>query len=58
MTLERSLSRLDEDQRMVFILVELEGESVPSVAAGLGANVNTIYTRLRSARRNLLTLAR
>lgn len=52
------LGELDEDKRAVFVLVELEGESVVDVARALGANANTIYTRLRAARRALQSMAR
>ena len=46
------LAQLDEDKRAVFVLVELEGESVVD-----GANTNTIYTRLRAARKALQAMA-
>ena len=55
--LVRMLQELDEDKRAVFVLVELEGESAVEVAKAFGANVNTIYTRLRAARRALQTMA-
>lgn len=45
------LEGLDEDKRVVFTLVELEQMSVPDVAAVLGINLNTAYSRLRLARR-------
>jgi RNA polymerase sigma-70 factor (ECF subfamily) len=45
------LDTLDDDKRTVFILVELYGESVVSIAAGLGIQVDTAYSRLRAARR-------
>lgn len=45
------LEQLDEDKRIVFALVELEQMSVPDVAAVLGINLNTAYSRLRLARR-------
>lgn len=44
------LERMDEDKRVVFALVELEGMSVPEVASVLDINVNTAYSRLRLAR--------
>lgn len=44
------LAQLDDDKRSVFVLVELEGLSVPEVADATGLNVNTIYARLRAAR--------
>jgi len=50
--LERLLDELDEERREVLVLVELEEMSVPQAAALLGANTNTIYTRLRRARQD------
>lgn len=44
------LDTLDEDKRIVFALVELEGLSVPEVARMLDLNLNTAYSRLRLAR--------
>ena len=49
--LHRLLDRLSADQRAVFVLVEMEGLSVPETAAALGANVHTVTSRLKSARR-------
>jgi RNA polymerase sigma-70 factor (ECF subfamily) len=48
--LDRLLGTLDEDKRAIFILAELEQMSVPQIAAAVGANANTVYTRLRAAR--------
>jgi RNA polymerase sigma-70 factor (ECF subfamily) len=48
--LEHLLSQMAEDRREVLVLAELEELSVPEIAELLGANVNTVYTRLRSAR--------
>jgi RNA polymerase sigma-70 factor, ECF subfamily len=48
--LYRVLDDLDGEQRAVFVLVELEMMSAPEAAEALGANVNTVYTRLRAAR--------
>ncbi|MGH1348581.1 MAG: RNA polymerase sigma factor [Nannocystales bacterium] len=56
--LTQMLQHLSEDKRAVFVLVELEGEAVVDVARALGANSNTIYTRLRAARKALQTMAR
>jgi RNA polymerase sigma-70 factor (ECF subfamily) len=44
------LERLDEDKRVVFALVELEGLSAPEVAELLDVKLNTVYSRLRLAR--------
>lgn len=48
--LRRFLDGLDEDRRAVFILAELEGMSAPEIAEATSANLNTVYTRIRSAR--------
>jgi len=45
------LDELDEEKRAVLILVELEEMPVPEVAEAMGVNLNTTYTRLRSARK-------
>ncbi|APR79229.1 RNA polymerase sigma factor RpoE [Minicystis rosea] len=45
------LEHLDDDKRAVFVLAELEQRSAPEIAAALGINVNTVYSRLRAARR-------
>jgi RNA polymerase sigma-70 factor (ECF subfamily) len=44
------LEAMDEHQRIVFALVELEQLSVPEVARMLDINLNTAYSRLRLAR--------
>jgi len=44
------MASLDPDQALVFYLAEIEGMSVPEIAASLQQNVNTIYGRLRLAR--------
>lgn len=51
------LEQLDEGQRLVFVLVEIEGMTAVEVAESLGANVNTVYSRLRSARKRMQALA-
>lgn len=49
-TLRALLQTLDEEKRVVFVMVELEEMSCPEVATVLGVNLNTIYSRLRAAR--------
>ncbi|MGF1468461.1 MAG: RNA polymerase sigma factor [Sandaracinaceae bacterium] len=49
--LHRLLGSLDDDKRAVFILAELEQMSAPEIAEALELNVNTVYSRLRAARR-------
>jgi len=49
--LDRVLGQLDDDKRAVFVLAELEQMSVPEIAEALSVNLNTVYSRLRAARR-------
>jgi RNA polymerase sigma-70 factor (ECF subfamily) len=49
--LEALLAELDDKKRVVFVLSELEQLSVPEIAEVLGVNPNTVYSRLRSAKR-------
>jgi RNA polymerase sigma-70 factor (ECF subfamily) len=44
------LDELDDEKREVFVLAELEQMSAPEIAEAVGANVNTVYSRLRAAR--------
>jgi RNA polymerase sigma-70 factor, ECF subfamily len=44
------LRRLNDDQRDVFVLAELEQLSAPEIAEVIGAGLNTVYSRLRLAR--------
>ncbi|GAB4110791.1 MAG: RNA polymerase sigma factor [Sandaracinaceae bacterium] len=46
------LEAMDEDQRVVFVLAEIEQVPVPEIAASLDVNVNTVYSRLRLARKD------
>ncbi|MBK8239621.1 MAG: sigma-70 family RNA polymerase sigma factor [Deltaproteobacteria bacterium] len=48
--LQRFLVELPDEQREVFTLIELNGDSAPSVAADLEVKLNTVYARLRLAR--------
>lgn len=49
--LHQLLDGLDDDKRAVFVLAELEQMSAPEIADALGAKLNTVYGRLRAARR-------
>ena len=49
--LHRLLDEIDDEKRIVLVLAELESMTVPEIADTLGENVNTIYARLRAARR-------
>ncbi|MGZ6067407.1 MAG: RNA polymerase sigma factor [Polyangiales bacterium] len=51
-TVLRILDSLSEEQREVFVLAELEELSVPEIAEASGTNVNTVYSRLRAARKS------
>ncbi|MDB4991416.1 MAG: polymerase sigma factor RpoE [Myxococcaceae bacterium] len=48
--LSRALSELGEDQRMVFVLFEIEELSMEEVAQSLGLPLTTAYSRLYAAR--------
>jgi RNA polymerase sigma-70 factor (ECF subfamily) len=46
-----ALESLPEEQRIAFALAELEELTVPEIASALGIKLNTVYSRLRVARR-------
>ena len=48
--IEAFLQTLSPAKRIVFTLTDIEGMSAAEVARSLELNVNTVYTRLRSAR--------
>jgi RNA polymerase sigma-70 factor (ECF subfamily) len=53
------LTALDDERRAVFILAVVEQLSALEIAEALGINRNTVYSRLRLARRDIeLALAR
>jgi RNA polymerase sigma-70 factor (ECF subfamily) len=52
------LATLSPAQRAVFVLVELEQMSVPEAAEAIGANLNTVTSRLRVARQNFAAALR
>jgi RNA polymerase sigma-70 factor (ECF subfamily) len=45
------LSRMNEDRREVLVLSELEELTAPEIALALQVNINTVYWRLRAARK-------
>ncbi len=49
--LDHLLSRMTEIQREVFVLYEIEQMTGVEIAQALGVNENTVFTRLRAARR-------
>jgi RNA polymerase sigma-70 factor (ECF subfamily) len=48
--LDAILDTLSDEQREVFVLVELEEMSGPEISDALSISVNTVYSRLRAAR--------
>jgi len=48
--LDRVLGQLDEGKRLVFVLAELEQLTLVEIGEIVGANPNTVATRLRAAR--------
>ena len=51
--LDRALDRLDEAHRAVFVLYEIEGLSMNEIAEALGCPLQTGYSRLHAARRQI-----
>ncbi len=51
-TLYEVLDTLDDDRREVLVLVDLEEMTAPEAADALGLKLNTVYSRLRAARRD------
>lgn len=49
-TVERVLNRMEEDKRLVFVLMDIEELKAAEVSEILSINVNTVYSRLRLAR--------
>ncbi len=47
----KALAELPADQRVVFIMHEIDGFSMPEIERALEAPLNTLYSRLRIARR-------
>jgi RNA polymerase sigma-70 factor (ECF subfamily) len=52
---ERFLRQLDDDKRVVFVLIVLEQMSAPEAAEVLSVPLNTVYSRLRAARQAFRT---
>jgi RNA polymerase sigma-70 factor (ECF subfamily) len=48
---ERALASLNLEQRAVFILFEIEGETCEVIALGLNVPLGTVYSRLHAARK-------
>lgn len=52
----RMLDTLDDEQRTVFVLTELEEMTAPEIAEMTGVSVNTVGSRLRLARKHINAL--
>jgi RNA polymerase sigma-70 factor (ECF subfamily) len=52
------LAQLDDRDRAMLILKEVEGFSVEEIADSLGLNANTVKVRLFRARRRIVEYAR
>jgi RNA polymerase sigma-70 factor, ECF subfamily len=48
--LDELLSSLNDEQRAVFVMSEVEGFSAPEIAEALDVKLNTVYSRLRLGR--------
>ena len=55
---EAFLGTLPDTRREVFVLSEVEGMSGPEIAAALGLKLNTVYSRLRTAKREFGAFAK
>lgn len=51
--LHRALAELADDRRAAFILADFEGLTAVEIAEELGVNLNTIYSRIRAARKQV-----
>jgi RNA polymerase sigma-70 factor (ECF subfamily) len=51
--LDRILAELDEDKRAVFVLYEIEQVTMAEVAEAVGCPLQTAYSRLHAARRDV-----
>ena len=49
--IRRALSRLNENQRNVFVLHDMEQYSIPDIAKIIDLPINTLYSQLRHARK-------
>ena len=55
---DRFIKALDPERAEVFSMIDVQGRSAPEVAEWLGVNLNTVYTRLRSARQRFAEFVR
>ena len=50
----QALAMLDFDRRAMFVLHDMEGRTIPSIARDLEMSENTLYSRLRRARKQFI----
>jgi RNA polymerase sigma-70 factor (ECF subfamily) len=50
------LERLDDNRRATFVMAELEQMTAPEIGEALSANVNTVYSWLRTARQEFVRM--
>ena len=56
--INQALDQLPEDERDIIVLVDLLGHSVVEASGILSTNENTLYSRLRKARKTLMSALR
>jgi RNA polymerase sigma-70 factor (ECF subfamily) len=56
--LVQALDRLDDEQRAIFVLYEIEELSMEEIASAFGSPITTCYSRLYAARRKVEALLR
>ncbi len=49
--LDQILDQMDDDKREVFVMAEMEQLTAPEIASVTSTNLNTVYSRLRAARK-------
>jgi RNA polymerase sigma-70 factor (ECF subfamily) len=54
----RALEGMNIYRRAVFVLYEIEGYTAPEIAEALGEPLNTVYSRLRTARQEFIEAIR
>ena len=52
---QQFMASLAEESRLVFALSEIEGMTAPEISRDLGIKLNTVYSRLRRARKRFRT---
>lgn len=51
----RALEHLSQDQRTILVMHDLDGQTAPEIATALQIPLNTVYSRIRLARKNFRT---